>query len=191
MEKPSLSFREPFRDDRGEVRVILSSDYKGELKRDETYWLVSRNTRIGTVRGMHFQVGRHAERKLVSVLRGSILDLAVDVRPLSEDFGSIFRFTLSSTGCEELDIPPGFAHGYQTLEDDTIVSYALDSQYRPEASRTINPLSADLRALWPLPVTQISKSDKDAQTLEKFLKTAPVTLLDSPAMPLKGVRLDD
>lgn len=85
----------------------------------------------GVLRGLHFQKEPSAQSKLVSVLHGEILDIAVDIRKSSKTYGKYFSYSLSSENNESLFIPAGFAHGYLTLTDYAVVSYKVDNYFNP------------------------------------------------------------
>lgn len=85
-----------------------------------------------TVRGLHFQSPPHAQTKLISVLRGAIIDVALDIRSGSPGYGQSVSVRLTAEGGEQLLVPKGFAHGYRTLTPDTLVFYKVDDFYAPE-----------------------------------------------------------
>lgn len=113
----------------------------------------------GTVRGMHYQKQPHAEMKLVSCLRGAVLDVAVDLRAGSPTFLQWHAQTLSAENHQALLIPQGFAHGFQTLSDDVEMLYCHSAAYAPEADSGLNPLDTRLAIAWPLPLTVLSARD--------------------------------
>jgi len=114
----------------------------------------------GTLRGLHFQRGEASEAKLVRCTRGSIVDVIVDLRAGSPTYMRHEAFELSASNYRELYVPPGFAHSFQTLEDDVEVSYLVSSPYTPAAEWGLRYSDPQLQINWPLPVTTIS--DKDA-----------------------------
>lgn len=116
--------------------------------------------RKGTIRGMHFQCPPHAEMKLVSCLRGEVWDVAVDIRADSPTFLHWHGVCLSAENCRALLIPEGFAHGFQTLTDDSELLYCHSTAYFAGAEGGLNPQDPQLRIIWPLPVTEISARDK-------------------------------
>ena len=122
------------------------------------------NLNVGTIRGMHFQVEPFAEEKLVTCAQGRIFDVAVDLRPNSETFGMWTSFELSATNALQLYLPKGIAHGFQTLEPNSIVHYALSSSYSPEFSFAIDPLG-ELGIDWPIEVKSISERDRGGISL--------------------------
>lgn len=113
----------------------------------------------GTVRGMHFQRPPHAEIKLVTCIRGRILDIAVDIRAHSPTFLQHFTVELSEDNACSLLIPKGFAHGFQALTDDVRMIYAHSQAYAAEAEGGLHPQDPALGIAWPLPVINLSTRD--------------------------------
>ncbi len=113
----------------------------------------------GTVRGMHFQHAPHAEMKFVSCLRGSVFDVAVDLRKGSPTFLQWHAELLSADNHKTLAIPEGFAHGFQTLTDDCEMLYLHTAAYAPGAEAGLSPKDAKLAIAWPLPIAEISPRD--------------------------------
>lgn len=95
----------------------------------------STSSRRGTLRGLHFQLHPSEQDKLIRVVRGAILDVAVDIRPNSPTFGRYVAVELSTSNWRQLLVPAGFAHGFQTLHDDCEVLYKVTSYYEPAAER--------------------------------------------------------
>lgn len=112
---------------------------------------VSFNRRRGTLRGMHYQAPPHAEAKLIRCTRGAIWDVALDLRSGSPTFGQHVGEELSAANRAALYIPEGFAHGFQTLEDDTEVLYQMSEFYAPDAARGIRFDDPAFGIRWPLP----------------------------------------
>jgi dTDP-4-dehydrorhamnose 3,5-epimerase len=121
---------------------------------------VSWNVRRGTVRGMHLQREPYGETKLVRCSAGAIFDVAVDLRRESPTFGQWEGFELTARGDRMLCLPPGVAHGFQTLADDTEVTYVISTAYQPEASTGVRWDDAEVAVRWPLQVTSISERDQ-------------------------------
>ena len=113
----------------------------------------------GAVRGLHFQHPPYAEDKLVSCIHGMIFDVAVDLRSESETFLKWHGEILSAENCKSLLIPKGFAHGFQTLEDDCELIYLHSAAYVQNAEGAINALDPSIGIVWPLPIAEISDRD--------------------------------
>ena len=120
---------------------------------------LSSNPQLGTIRGLHFQIEPFAEEKLVTCVQGIVFDVAVDLRPNSRTFGKWTSFELSALNGLQVYLPKGIAHGFQTLEANSIVHYALSSSYSPEFSFAVDPFG-DLGIEWPLTVNSISDRDR-------------------------------
>lgn len=116
----------------------------------------------GTIRGLHFQSPPHAQAKLVSVLRGRILDVAVDLRKSSPTFGRHVTAELDAETGAQLFVPKGFAHGFCTLAQGTLVFYKVDAHYAPESDAGIFWADEALGIAWPVEPTHAQLSPKDA-----------------------------
>jgi dTDP-4-dehydrorhamnose 3,5-epimerase len=127
---------------------------------------LSWNHRRGTLRGLHLQTAPHEEVKLVRVTRGAVWDVIVDVRPGSPSFRKHFSLVLSAENRHQLYIPKGFAHGFQTLEDGTEVSYQISEPYAPESARGYRWDDPAFAIPWPEPVTVISEKDRNLPFFE-------------------------
>ena len=110
---------------------------------------ISYNRSAGTLRGMHFQRAPHAQAKLVRCTRGSIFDVAVDLRPESPTFKRWVGVELTAESRRLLFVPEGFAHGYQTLEDDTEVFYQVSERYAPECAGGVRWDDPAFGIAWP------------------------------------------
>lgn len=155
---------EPVHDIRGLFARCFSSSALAAagLETEFVEWSVSNNIRGGTLRGLHFQAAPHLETKLVQCVRGAIFDVAVDLRPNSPTRGKWYAVELSAANRHMLYIPKGFAHGYQTLADDTEILYYISEVYHPEASRGIRWNDPDLAITWP-PAPERIMSERDAK----------------------------
>lgn len=123
----------------------------------------SYSTKRGVLRGLHFQLPPAAQDKLVRVARGSIFDVAVDIRPGSATFGQWAGVTLSAAEWNQLLVPKGFAHGFLTLEDDTEVLYKASAPYAPELDRSIRFNDPAIGISWPVDHCDVLLSEKDSQ----------------------------
>ncbi len=121
---------------------------------------LSQNHRRGTLRGMHYQAPPSAEIKLVRCTRGAIWDVIVDVRPGSATYLQHIGVELTADNRRALYVPQMFAHGYQTLSDDTEVIYQVDEFYAPQYERGLRYNDPALALHWPLPVSAMSKKDQ-------------------------------
>ena len=110
---------------------------------------VSFNPRRGTLRGMHFQRPPHEETKLVRCTRGIIYDVIVDLRPESRTFRQWFAMELSATEGQALYVPPGLAHGFQTMTDDCEIFYQMSETYRPGAAGGVRWNDPAFSITWP------------------------------------------
>lgn len=115
----------------------------------------------GVIRGLHFQKGEHAQAKLVRVLQGTVLDVAVDLRPDSKTFGRHVAVELSDVNNLQLFIPRGFAHGFSVLSRTAVFAYKCDNLYCKEAEGGINCDDPDLAIDWRVPVADACRSEKD------------------------------
>jgi dTDP-4-dehydrorhamnose 3,5-epimerase len=128
---------------------------------------VSHNAEAGTVRGMHFQWPPSCEAKLVRCERGRIYDVIVDLRPDSRTFTHHYAVTLDAGERNALYVPPGFAHGFQTLEADTDVVYMMSDFYRPDISDGVRFDDPAFGIRWPSPVTRIAERDRNYPDFER------------------------
>lgn len=130
------------------------------------------NARKGTVRGLHFQQAPHPQAKLIRVLRGAILDVAVDVREGSATFGQWVSAELTAAAGEQLFVPRGFAHGYCTLTDDCELAYKVDGLYAPQTEGGVIWNDPDLGIAWPI-AGEAVLSEKD-KLLPRLKDLGPV-----------------
>tara|TARA_R110002096_G_scaffold107181_1_gene235012 strand:+ start:1111 stop:1653 length:543 start_codon:yes stop_codon:yes gene_type:complete len=165
IEGPLLISPKKFADDRG----FFSESYKKtELKKvgicDE---FVQDNHSLslekGVVRGLHFQIHPHAQGKLVRVTRGSIFDVAVDIRKSSPTYGKHVSVELSAENWNQLWVPVGFAHGFCTLQANTEVMYKVTDEYAPECDAGVMWNDVELAIDWPVSASEAILSDKDCR----------------------------
>lgn len=126
----------------------------------------------GVVRGLHCQLGEHSQAKLVRVLQGRVLDVAVDVRPGSKTFGKHVAVELSAENQRQLFIPRHFLHGFSVLSDEAIFAYKVDNLYNKESEFGIRYDDPEIGVDWKVPADKIITSEKDriANTLQDLLK---------------------
>jgi dTDP-4-dehydrorhamnose 3,5-epimerase len=174
---PDLIVLEPARhsDERGFFSEIYNRDHiqNAGISLDIVQENFSLSAQQHTVRGLHFQLPPLAQGKLVQVVSGSILDVAVDIRQGSPWFGQHISIELSASNWQQLWVPAGFAHGFCTLEDDTAVIYKVSAPYSAEHDSGIQWNDPDLGIDWPANETDALLSAKDQQ-----LK--PLAEIDSP-----------
>ena len=125
----------------------------------------------GVVRGLHCQLGEYAQAKLVRVLHGRVLDVAVDIRKNSPTFGKYVAVELSEENKRQLFIPRGFLHGFSVLSDTAVFAYKCDNLYAPHAEFGIRFDDPDIGVDWKIPADKIITSEKDRQA--KGLKDVP------------------
>ena len=115
----------------------------------------------GVLRGLHYQLHPAAQTKLIRVIQGSVLDVAVDIRKNSPTFGKHIVVELSSENKKQLFVPKGFAHGFVVLENDTVFAYKVDNYYSPENDRGIAYNDENLGIDWQVPHAELNLSAKD------------------------------
>ncbi|WP_150468504.1 dTDP-4-dehydrorhamnose 3,5-epimerase [Francisella sp. SYW-9] len=115
----------------------------------------------GVLRGLHFQLPPYAQTKLVRVIQGKVLDVAVDIRKGSSTFGEYVAVELSSENKKQMLVPRGFAHGFVVLEDDTIFSYKVDNYYSSDYDRGVAFNDESIGVDWKIPVDNLKLSAKD------------------------------
>lgn len=126
----------------------------------------------GVLRGLHYQKGAFSQAKLVRVIKGKVLDVAVDIRRSSPTFGSHVMVELSEENKRQFFIPRGFAHGFLVLSDEAIFTYKVDNVYAPQADAGIRWNDPDLGIDWPIDLSKVMTSEKDLK--QPFLKDAEV-----------------
>ena len=122
----------------------------------------------GVLRGLHYQKGEFSQAKLVRVIKGKVLDVAVEIHKSSPTFGKYVAVELSDDNKRQLFIPRGFAHGFLVLSDDAIFTYKVDNPYAPHAEASIRWNDKDIDIEWPIDPAMVTTSDKDlnASTLK-------------------------
>ena len=153
--------RKPVGDHRGFLARIFCADQLSNAGWQKPIVQINQTVtkKRGTIRGMHFQNAPYAEMKLVSCLQGEIWDVAVDLRKNSPTFLKWHAEKLSTENCRALLIPEGFAHGFQTLAEDSELLYLHSAPYMPGAEAGIRPNDPCLDISWPLKFSEISTRD--------------------------------
>jgi len=117
----------------------------------------------GVLRGLHYQLAPAAQTKLVRVIKGRVLDVAVDIREGSPTFGQHVAVELSEENKRQLFVPRGFAHAFVVLEDDTVFAYKVDNYYSPENDRGISFSDPEIGIDWTMEAFELKLSDKDTK----------------------------
>lgn len=117
----------------------------------------------GVLRGLHFQMPPYAQSKLVRCVRGSVLDVAVDIRKCSPTYGQYVAVELTGDNHRQIFIPKGFAHGFAVLSEDAVFQYKCDDFYHPEAEGAIAWDDPSIAIQWPIPAAEVELSAKDRQ----------------------------
>ena len=163
----------------GDDRGWFSETYKRHTLRDAGIDIdfvqdnESFSAPTGTLRGLHYQVAPHAQDKLVRVIQGSVLDVAVDIRRGSDTFGQHVAVTLTADEGNQLLVPVGFAHGFCTLEPNTEVIYKTSAYYAPDCDSGVRWDDPTLAIAWPVSASDAILSNKD-RSLGDFASLAPV-----------------
>ena len=169
-EIPKLIDRKKILDNRGSFeRVYCSKTFAGlDINFSINQENISVNNDIGTLRGLHFQRGPLSDAKIVTCLTGTLFDVVVDLRPVSELYLKPQTFLLDSNK-NSLYVPRYFAHGFQTIEPRTIILYQHDNPYTPELYDGLNPYDEHLAINWPIQNHIISNKDRTAPMLNERL----------------------
>jgi len=159
-------------DERGMfTRIFCKNEFQSVgLKTDFVQFNHSFNKKRGTVRGMHYQMHPYAEIKLIRCVQGMVFDVAVDIRRNSPTFLKSIAVELSAENMLSILIPAGFAHGFQTLEDNTSLIYHHTEFFTADASAGLRPDDPQLSIHWPLPFVNISEKDKNQKLLNQNFK---------------------
>lgn len=162
---PDVVLIEPtvFTDERGYFMETFRQDSFEEYIGYEVGFVQDNESKSnrGVLRGLHYQLGQAAQSKLVRVIKGKVLDVAVDIRKSSPTFGQHVAIELSCKNKHQMFIPKGFAHGFLVLEDDTIFSYKVDNYYSPKDDRGIAFDDEALLINWQLSNSELILSGKD------------------------------
>tara|TARA_Y100001958_G_scaffold143193_1_gene119988 strand:+ start:67 stop:591 length:525 start_codon:yes stop_codon:yes gene_type:complete len=152
-------------DNRGYLReLILEKRINKHFK-----FQITSVSKKNILRGLHFQVNK-PQGKLISVIKGEIFDVAVDLRRNSKTFGKYFGIKLSEKNCTSVFIPKGFAHGFLTLKKENIVCYSCTDYRSKKDERSLHYADPDLKIKWPIKKPIVSKRDKNANSLKSYFK---------------------
>ncbi|WP_320886927.1 dTDP-4-dehydrorhamnose 3,5-epimerase [Bacteroides clarus] len=141
---------EEFRANIGDVHFVQDNESKSSF---------------GVLRGLHYQKGEHSQAKLVRVIKGKVLDVAVDLRRSSPTFGKYVSVELSEENKRQFFIPRGFAHGFLVLSDEAIFTYKVDNGYAPQAEASIRFNDETVGIDWPVAESQFIVSEKDGHAV--------------------------
>jgi dTDP-4-dehydrorhamnose 3,5-epimerase len=153
---------EPYIDHRGKFARIYCQDELKQIGHDKQIVQINHSLtrKRGAVRGMHFQYPPKAEVKMVKCLRGSVFDVIVDLRQDSPSFLQWYGGVLSDDNLKMMYVPEGFAHGYQTLEENSELFYFHTEYYSPEHEGGVRYNDPRINITWPIEVTEISEKDQ-------------------------------
>lgn len=141
---------EEFRANIGDVHFVQDNESKSSF---------------GVLRGLHYQKGEYSQAKLVRVIKGKVLDVAVDLRRSSPTFGKYVSVELSEENKRQFFIPRGFAHGFLVLSEETIFTYKVDNGYAPQAEASIRFNDETIGIDWPVAESQFILSEKDGHAV--------------------------
>jgi dTDP-4-dehydrorhamnose 3,5-epimerase len=154
-----------FKDNRGYFKEIIR-----EEKINKRFpFLVMSFSKKNVIRGLHLQK-KNSQGKFVSVIKGKIFDVAVDLRKNSKTFGQYYQCTLSEKNSKSVYIPPGFAHGFQALENENYIVYSCTQYRHSNSEKVIQFNDKELNIKWPLKKKIVSKKDNNAISLKQFIK---------------------
>jgi dTDP-4-dehydrorhamnose 3,5-epimerase len=173
---PILIQQRHYEDERGSLYVSYNrAEFKSHgINSDFFQDIIASNIKKFTVRGLHFQLPPYTQEKLISVHKGEIFDVMVDLRVGSPSYGKCASVILSAENKKSVYIPAGFAHGYMTLKDHTDVIYKLSTDYAPDHERAIAFNDPDLNISWPIPnKDQLILSEQD-RNLPLFKDMGPI-----------------
>jgi len=160
---------EPIKDNRGFFARIWDKKIFQENGLDYNFVQssISHNLKKGTLRGIHYQVKPYEEAKLVNCIKGKIFDVVIDLRPNSKTYLQKFEIELNSNYNEALFIPEGFAHGFQTLENNTEILYQVSQFYSPNSEKGIRWNDPTFKIKWPYKAIDISEKDQNWNLFEE------------------------
>ena len=154
-----------FKDNRGYFRELI----REEKISKKFPFLVMSFSKKSVIRGLHIQQ-KKSQGKFVSVIKGKIFDVAVDLRKNSKTFGKYYQCTLSEKNGKSVFIPPGFAHGFQALENENYIVYSCTQYRHSKSEKSIQFNDKKLNIKWPIKKKIVSKKDNNAMSLKQFIK---------------------
>lgn len=156
-----------FRDDRGQFSRVFCRDSLSSSSIDPTAAQINFTftKKRGCLRGLHYQVSPHSERKIIACVRGAIFDVVVDLRHGSKSFLQWRGFELAGDSGRSLIVPAGFAHGFIALTDEVEMLYIHDHPFVADAQRGIRYNDPAISIAWPIPIAQLSQKDADYPVL--------------------------
>lgn len=168
--------RKPLGDLRGYFERVFCSNDLGDFLNGKAIVQINHTltARRGILRGMHYQRPPFAEIKLISCVRGRVFDVAVDVRKNSPTFLHSFSQELTPDNHKSMLIPEGFAHGFQSLEDDCELLYLHTAPFEASAEAALNPLDSLLNISWPIAVTDMSDRDRNHAVIRQDFRGVEV-----------------
>jgi len=164
----------PFTDNRGLfARTFCKNEFR-EIGHEEEFvqFNHSRTNKTGTIRGMHYQLPPYSEIKLIRCIRGKAFDVVTDIRKDSQTFLQHFAIEISEQNMLSVYIPRGFAHGFQTLEDNTELIYHHTAYYAPGFEAGIRYNDPAMNINWPLPVSVITEKDRNYPLIDNQFRTS-------------------
>lgn len=166
---PKVIFLNKISDERGSFTEIVNEEIQNVIGNQYFTQTNLSSSKIGTIRGFHWQKGKFAQGKLVTCVQGKVLDVAINIRKESNDFGRKFSAILDSEHPSLFWIPIGYAHGFQALEDFSKLLYFVTSPFNESSSRSFNPLKDQLNEIWPIKDAILSEKDSNSLSLSESL----------------------
>ena len=153
------------KDNRGYLRELVLE----KLIKENFKFQILSVSKKNVLRGLHFQV-KKPQGKLISVLKGEIFDVTVDLRKNSKTFGKYFSIRLSEKNCTSIFVPPGFAHGFLTLKKENIICYSCTEYRSPKNERSLKYNDPKLNIKWPIKKPIVSSKDFNASSFDYLFK---------------------
>ena len=140
---------------------VISLNHSNRLNSTKTLVIMLISYSYGVLRGLHYQEGNTAQAKLVRVIKGKVVDVAVDLRKSSPTFGKYVMVELSEDNKRQFFVPRGFAHGFLVLSDEAIFTYKVDNVYSPQTEASLRWNDETVAVKWPIDAKDVILSDKD------------------------------